>query len=181
VATPNLRALRVPLALIAALGLGWIVYQTVHAGEEIPPPSLQTQTRLTGGSANDKRIDGKSWSLDYDTATLSPDGSLATIEHVHDGVILRDGKPYMHMTAQHVTANLALNVFDVSGAVTFTEVGGQHRRLETDGAHYSGADHILHLDHPTTIRDGTVTLRVATASLNFITGETKLGRINGSM
>lgn len=176
-----LARLRVPLALIVALGLGWIVYQTIHAGEEIPPPPAQTQTRLTGGSANDKRIDGKSWSLDYDTATLSPDGSLATIERVHDGVILRDGKPYMHMTAHHVTANLALNEFVVTGAVRFTEVGGQHRRLDTDGARYTGADHTLHLDHPTTIRDGPITFHVASAVVNFATGETKLGRIKGTM
>lgn len=176
-----LTRLRVPLALVAVLGLGWIVFQTIHAGEDIPPPPAQTQTKLTGGSANDKRIDGKSWSLDYDTATLSPDGSLAQIERVHDGVILRDGKPFMHMTADHVTANLALNEFNVTGKVTFSEVGGQHRKLETTGAHYAGSTHILQLDRPTTIQDGTVTFHVATASINFATGETKLGRINGAM
>ncbi len=180
-ASPKLAQLRVPIALIVLIGLGWIVYQTIHAGDEIPPPPAQTTTRLTGGSANDKRIDGKSWSLDYDTATLSPDGSIATIERVHDGVILRDGKPYMHMTAEHVTANLSVNDFTVTGNVAFVEVGGQHRRLDTDGAHYSGTTHVLSLDHPTTIRDGAVTLRVATASINFLTGDTKLGRIAGSL
>lgn len=176
-----LTRLRAPLALIVALVLGWVIYQTIHAGEEIPPPPAQTQTKLTGGSANDKRIDGKSWSLDYDTATLSPDGSIATIEHVHDGVILRDGKPYMHMTAEHVTANLGINDFTVTGKVSFKEVGGQHRTLDTNGAHYSGANHTLTLDRPTLIHDGLVTLHVATASVNFTTGDTKLGRISGSM
>ena len=180
-AAPRLTQWRVPLAIVMLLGLGWVVYQTIHAGDEIPPPPAQTQTRLTGGSANDRRIDGKSWSLDYDTATLSPDGSLATIEHVHDGVILREGKPYMHMTAQHVSANLVTNAFDVTGTVTFTEVGGQHRKLNTNGARYSGADHVLHLDNPTTIHDGPVTFHVATASMNFLTGDTRLGKIEGSM
>jgi hypothetical protein len=181
VAAARLARLRVPIALVVLLALGWVVYQTIHAGEEIPPPPTQTQTRLMGGSANDRRIDGKSWSLDYDTATLSPDGSLATIDHVHDGVILRNGKPYMHMTAQHVAANLAANTFDVTGAVTFNEIGGQHRTLKTDGARYSGADHVLHLNHPTTIREGPLTLHVATATVNFLTGETKLGKFQGSM
>jgi hypothetical protein len=181
VAAPNLAQLRVPLALAAALVLGWIVYQTIHAGDDIPPQPPQTQTQLSGGSANDKRIDGKSWSLDYDTATLSPDGSIATVERVHDGVILRNGKPYMHMTAQHVTANLAINDFTVVGPVQFNEVGGQHRQLSTIGAHYSGTDHVLHLDAPTTIRDGAVTFHVTTADVNFATGDTKLGRIVGTM
>ena len=180
-AAPYLTRLRVPLALVAALALGWIIYQTIHAGDEIPPPPAQTQTKLTGGSANDKRIDGKSWSLDYDTATLSPDGSVATIERVHDGVILRNGKPYMHMTADHVTANLGINDFTVTGKVNFTEVGGEHRQLATDGAHYAGTSHILTLDHPTTIREGFVTLHVATASIDFTSGDMKLGRITGSM
>lgn len=176
-----LARLRVPIALAVLVVLGWVVYQTIHAGEEIPPPPAQTQTRLVGGSANDRRIDGKSWSLDYDTATLSPDGSLATVDHVHDGVILRNGKPYMHMSAQHVSANLAANTFDVTGAVTFREIGGQHRTLDTDGARYSGVDHVLHLDHPTTIHEGRVTLHVTKATVNFLTGDTKLGKIEGSM
>ena len=180
-ATPSLAGLRVPAALLVAALLGWVVWQTVHAGAEIPAQHTQTQTQLSGGSANDKRIDGKSWSLDYDKATLSPDGSLAEIEHVHDGMILRDGKPYMRMTAKHVSANLSSNNFVVTGPVSFTEIGGQQRTLVTDEAHYSGNDHILHLDHPTTIRAGGMTFRVTTAVVNFTTGETKLGRINGSL
>jgi hypothetical protein len=40
---------------------------------------------------------------------------------------------------------------------------------------------VLHLNHPTTIREGPVTLHVATATVNFLTGETKLGKIEGSM
>jgi len=181
VAFAALARLRVPLAIVAAAVLSWIVYQTVHAGSEIPPPPAQQQTRLAGGSANDKRIDGKSWSLDYDTAELSADGAIATVEHVHDGVILRGGKPYMHLTAQHVTANLTLNDFIVTGNVTFTEIGGQHRRLQTIGARYSGTDHTLHLDHTTMIRDGPFTVRVANAIINFSTGATTLGPIVGSM
>jgi lipopolysaccharide export system protein LptC len=157
------------------------VWQTIHAGTDIPSQRTQQQTQLSGGSANDKRIDGKSWSLDYDTATLSPDGSLAEIDHVHNGVILRDGKPYMRMTAKHVSANLSYNDFVVSGPVSFTEIGGQRRELFTDQAHYSGNDHLLHLDHPTTIHAGNMTFHVATALVNFNTGATKLGRITGSL
>jgi len=173
--------LRVGAAVVTAAVLGWIVWQTVHAGADIPSARTQQQTQLQGGSARDKRLDGKSWSLDYDNATLSPDGSLAEIENVHDGVILRNGKPYMRMKAKHVTANIAFNDFVVSGPVSFSEIGGQQRELFTDQAHYSGSDHTLHLDHMTTIHTGGLTFRVRTAELNFVTGETKLGRIRGSL
>jgi hypothetical protein len=173
--------LRAVAALVAAIGLGWVAWQTVHAGADIPAQNGTSQTQLSGGSANDKRIDGKSWSLDYDTATLSPDGSLAEISNVHDGVILRDGKPYMRMTAKHVSANLSYNDFVVTGPVHFVEIGGERRQLDTDEAHYSGNDHILHLDHVTTIRAGGMTFHVASALVNFTTGDTKLGRINGSL
>jgi lipopolysaccharide export system protein LptC len=171
----------VPIALTVAALLGWLVWQTAHAGSEIPAHRTQEQTQISRGSANDRRIDGKSWSLDYDNATLSPDGSLAEISHVHDGVILRNGKPYMHVKAAHVSANLNYNSFVVTGPVSFTEIGGQRRTLDTDEAHYAGNDHILHLDHPTTIHAVGMTLHVAKAEVNFTTGETKLGRINGSL
>lgn len=180
-APEKLARLRVGAALIAAAVLGWIAWQTVHAGGDIPSQRTQAQTQLSGGSANDKRLDGKSWSLDYDKATLSPDGSLAEIDNVHNGLILRNGKPYMRMTAKHVSANLAANDFVVSGPVSFTEIGGQERRLYTDQAHYSGSDHTLHLDHATTIRGNGMTFHVASAVVNFATGETKLGRITGSL
>jgi lipopolysaccharide export system protein LptC len=172
---------RVLAALVVVAGLSWVAWQTVHAGADIPAQNTTSQTKLSGGSANDKRIDGKSWSLDYDTATLSPDGSLAEISNVHDGVILRDGKPYMRMTAKHVSANLNFNDFVVSGPVSFVEIGGQRRQLDTDEAHYSGNDHILHLDHATTIRAGGMTFHVAKALVNFTTGDTKLGRITGTL
>lgn len=180
-AATRLARLRTGGALVIVAVLAWIVWQTVHAGGDIPSARTQQQTQLKGGSAQDKRLDGKSWSLDYDNATLSPDGSLAEIDNVHDGVILRNGKPYMRMKAKHVTANLAYNDFVVTGPVSFSEIGGLHRELFTDQAHYSGNDHTLRLDHMTTIHAGGVTFHVRTAQLNFVTGETKLGRISGSL
>jgi hypothetical protein len=89
-ATSRLTQLRTIAALVAAAVLIWITWQTIHAGADIPSQRATSQTQLSGGSANDKRLDGRSWSLDYDTATISPDGSLAEIENVHNGVILRD-------------------------------------------------------------------------------------------
>ncbi len=180
-ATPSLSRLRTIAALVAAAVLAWIVWETIHAGTDIPSQRSTNQTQLSGGSANDKRIDGKSWSLDYDTASLSNDGSQAEIDNVHNGIILREGQPYMRMTAKHVSANLAANDFVVTGPVSFTEVGGQHRELFTDEAHYAGNAHMLYLDHPTTIHAGAMSFHVAKVVVNFANGETKMGRITGTL
>ena len=178
-APEKLARLRVGAALIAAAVLGWIAWQTVHAGGDIPSQRTQAQTQLSGGSANDKRLDGKSWSLDYDKATLSPDGSLAEIDNVHNGLILRNGKPYMRMTAKHVSANLASTIS--SSAVRFRSPRSADRTPAVHRpARLFGSDHTLHLDphHDPRQRHD---VHVASAVVNFATGETKLGRITGSL
>ncbi len=180
-ATARVTGLRTVAALVVLGGLGWIGYQTVRAGSDIPPPQPAQLTHLNGGSASDKRVDGKSWSLDYDSATMSADGTTAEIENIRDGVITRNGKPYMHVRAKHVSANMALNSFVVTGPVTFREIGGQHRTLETVGALYTGYSHVLELDHRTTIQSGPLHLTVAHATIDFSTGKTVLGRIVGTM
>lgn len=173
-----LKRLRPLAVLVVVAFLGWIGYETIHAGSDVPPqPSSQLLTRLTGGAVHGKRIDGKSWSLDYDNATLSADGTVAEIDNVHDGVLLRAGKPYMKLRAKHVTANIGANDFTVRGPVSFREIGGQGRTLETVGAHYLGITQTLVLAHPTTIHQGAMTVTVGNASINFKSGQTTLGRI----
>jgi hypothetical protein len=181
VAPARVNALRTVAALIAIAVLSWIGYETVRAGNDVPPPAPQALTQLTGGHASDKRVDGKSWSLDYDSATMSADGSTAEIENVRDGVIKRNGKPYMHVRAKHISANLAQNDFTVVGPVTFQEIGGQGRTLVTTGAQYLGFSHTLALPNRTTIREGPIHLIVDHATVDFSTGATTLGRIVGTM
>ena len=179
-ATARVAGLRVA-AVVAVVACGWVGYETMRAGSDIPGPALQQLTHLSGGSASDKRIDGKSWSLDYDSATMSQDGGTANIENIRDGIIKRNGKPYMHVRAKHVTANLAVNDFTITGPVTFTEIGGQHRTLVTNGAHYMGYAHTLELANRTTIRAGALHIIVDHATVDFGTGNTTLGRIVGTM
>jgi hypothetical protein len=166
----------------AAVGLGgWVVYQTIHAGSDVPPPSSQTLTRLNSGSAGGKRLDGRSWSLDYATATMTPDGQTAEIDKVRDGLILRNGKPFARMKADHVSVNTATNSFTARGPVEFIELGGRHRQIRTVDAVYAGDKQLLTLDHQATIREGRATVVVERATMNFATGATTLGRINGMM
>ncbi len=180
-ATARVNGLRTIAALVVVAGLAWVGYETVSAGNDVPPPSAQALTQLSAGRASDKRIDGKSWTLDYDSATMSADGSQAEIENIRDGTINRNGKPYMHVRAKHVSANLQLNEFTVVGPVTFEEIGGQGRTLVTNGAHYVGFSHTLELPNRTTIRSGPLLLTVDHATVDFSTGTTTLGRIVGTM
>jgi len=181
VASARVGRLRVGAAIVALAVLVWIAYETISAGSDVPPAQPQGPTRLSSGAASGKRIDGKSWVLDYDSAVMTPDGSGAEIDNVHDGILYRNGKPYMRMRAKHVSANLNADDFRVIGPVSFVEISGNHRSLETIDAHYTGALQTLELDNPTIIRQGPATLRVAKATINFRTGATQLGRIVGTL
>ncbi len=180
-ATTRVNRLRTFAALVVVAGLSWVGYETVRAGSDIPAQQPQALTQLSGGHASDKRVDGKSWSLDYDAATMSADGSMAEIDGIHDGTIMRNGKPYMHVRAKHISANLAQNDFVVSGPVTFREIGGERKTLVTNGAHYMGSSHMLELPNRTTIRSGPMHLIVDHATVDFSSGATTLGRIVGTM
>ncbi len=180
-ASARVNGIRTVAALVVVIGLAWVGYETVRAGNDIPPPAPAALTQLSGGRASDKRVDGKSWVLDYDSATMSADGSTAEIENIRHGVIMRNGKPYMHVRAQHISANLAMNDFTVTGPVTFNEIGGEGRTLVTNGGHYLGYSHTLELPNRVTIRSGALHLIVDHATVDFSTGSTTLGRIIGTM
>lgn len=181
-ATTRVKRLRAVALAVGVAVAGWLTYETIHAGSDVPlQPGGTAMTRLSRGTANGKRIDGKSWSLDYENATMTPDGSTTEIDDVHDGVLLRNGKPYMRMHAKHVSANIGASDFIVRGPVTFDQVSGERRRLETIGAHYSGYNQTLTLDHPTTIHQGPMTVTVRTVKIDFRTGATAFGRMKGTM
>jgi hypothetical protein len=173
--------LRLAAVVLGLAVLGWLGYETIHAGSDIPPPNSGDLTRLGGGTAGGKRLDGRSWSLDYSSATMSADGQSIEIDNVRDGLILRGGKPFARMRAAHVTANVAANAFSVQGPVVFTELTGRHRQIQTTDAVYTGDQQLLVLNHQATIREGPATVVVDRATVNFATGETKLGRITGTL
>ena len=173
---------RAPAVVAVLAFLAWIGYEIGRAGNDITVPRTPRNDVLTGGAIHGKRIDQRAWSLDFDTASVSPDGSQATIAHVRDGRIHRPGKPDVTMTADGVTVNRITNDFTVSGPVTFVEPepGGRVRRFTTVGAHYSGSTRVLHLDHTATITEGTTKVVVSNAKVNFRTGDVSVGSLQGT-
>jgi hypothetical protein len=173
---------RVPLIAATFALLAWVGYEIGRAGSEVPVRQTAGPDTLRQGKAEGKRLDGRAWSLDYDTATFTPDGSQATIAHVRDGRIHRVGKPDVLMSADNVTVNRLTNDLNVAGPATFTEkqTSGEKRTFVTIGARYIGATRLLNLDHTTTITQGDAKVVVEKVSVDFRTGEVKLGRIEGT-
>jgi hypothetical protein len=173
---------RVPAAIAVLALLAWVGFEIGRAGSDIQVPRVAEQNKLLNGSIHGKRVDRRSWSLDFDTVTMSPDGQNATIAHVRDGRIHRVKKPDVLMRADGVTVNRLTNDLAITGPVTFTEQEGpgRTRTFKTTGAHYNGGTHLLEIDHTATITEGTAKIVVARATVNFSTGEVTLGSIEGT-
>jgi lipopolysaccharide export system protein LptC len=175
----------VPLRWAAAIAglvlLSWVGYEIGRAGDDVTIPRVTQPSTLTGGEVSGKRINGQEWSMDYDTAVMSADDSQVQIAHVRDGRIHRAGKPDVRMHADDVTINTTSNDLFVNGPVSFVEDEGKGRKrtFATVGARYYGATHILELDHPATITDGGTTVKVATMTIDFRTGDAHLGALVG--
>ncbi|HEX3467841.1 MAG TPA: hypothetical protein VHT05_07180 [Candidatus Elarobacter sp.] len=168
-------------SILALAFLAWVGFEIGAAGSEIQVARTAGPDTLTNGTVHGKRIDRKAWSLDYDTLTMSSDGTLFTIAHVRDGRIHRAGKPDILMRADGVTVNTVTNDLTIAGQVTFTEDmgGGRVRTFKSVGGTYGGATRILDFEHPSTITDSGATVTVAKMSINFRTGDSSFGRIEG--
>jgi lipopolysaccharide export system protein LptC len=173
---------RIPAALAVLALLAWVGFEIGRAGSEIQVARNASPNTMLNGRVSSKRIDGRAWSLDYDTVTMTPDGSQATIGHVRDGRLHRTGKPDVIIQAEGVTVNTVTNDLAITGPVTFTEQEGpgRTRTFTTKGAHYSGGTHEMDLDHSATITEGDAKIVVTNAVVNFRTGEVRLGRIEGT-
>lgn len=172
---------RIVGSVLALAFLAWVGFEIGAAGDEVNFARTASPDTLTHGTVQGKRIDRKAWSLDYDTLTMSADGTLFTIAHVRDGRIHRAGKPDILMHADGVTANTVTNDLNITGPVTFTEDmgGGRIRTFKSVGATYGGVTRILDFEHPSTITDSGATVTVAKMTINFRTGDSSFGRIEG--
>ena len=169
-------------AVVAALAfLAWVGFEIGRAGGDVQVGRVALPDVMSHGKVTGKRLDGRAWSLDYDTVTMSPDGSQATIAHVRDGRLHRAGKPDVLIKADGVTVNTITNDLIVTGPVDVTETiaPGRLRTFKTVGARYVGASRVMELDHTATITDAGTTVVVGNATVDFRTGDVKLGRIEG--
>lgn len=174
------------IALIAGVVfLTWVIVEIVLAGREpAPAPPGSQPVTLHGGQVRGNRISTRSWTFDYKTAQMSPDGTIATVDGVRHGVIYKKGKPYLGIAAEHVSVNT--QTFD------FTAIGDVHisylqpkdnvpKSFDTDLVQWTNATKMLNLQHPSIFKTGDQTLKVASITVDFNRNEVHLGKIEGSV
>ncbi len=179
---------KVPWKLVGALAAAalfvFIVAQVILAGREnVPLPGSQPVT-LLGGHVSGNRISTKSWTFDYRRAQTTPDGSVATIEGIRNGVLYKNGKPYLRLAARHVQVNTTTLDFTATGDVHVEQVDpkpGESRSFDTDLLQWTNVTKTLELPHPSIVRTGGQTLKVRTISVDFTKGSVRFGRISGGI
>ncbi len=173
------------VALIAALALAVVLAVGVFlAGRETPPPG-QTPVILKHGGIFGHRLTSrgaKAWSFDYDRVQTSPDGSLADIDGVHGGLLYKDGKPYLRISAKHISANTVTNNYTATGHIHIEAIGARMKRsFDTDLAVWQNFNKTLTLSHPSIVHTGDAVLNFRTVTVDFNTGKIHLGGILGSL
>ena len=161
--------------------LGILIEGLVLTGRDTGPPPTTTPAILAKGAVSAHRWKTKSWSLEYDRAQMSPDGSYAEVDGIHNGILYRNGKPYLSISARHISANTLSNDFTATGRVHIAQLqGSENRTFDTDLITWTNALKTLTLAHPSIIKAGKGSLTVDSATINFATGAIHLGRIRGA-
>jgi len=177
----NLR--RVVYVAIAAL-VGYLGYGIWRAGtSETPPPPLNAPVIFRQGSALGQRLTGRSWSADYDRIVTNTDQTILELYGVKHGVIFRDGKPYLRVTADRMTVNTVTHDFFITGKLHIETVSSDpHRTFDTDEATWSDAIQTLVLPNRAKIGTGAdLPLLVGSARYNVKTGDLELQNVAGAV
>lgn len=162
------------IAVVLAAGV-------IFAGRDVSLPPMQQPVILRGGKVTGNHLSTPSWSFSYDRAQTTPDGGVATITGVHDGVLYRHGKPYLRLSARRVSVNTGSFDFTATGDVHVVQRSrdGAARSFDTDEIEWNNAQKLLVLPHPSLVRTGDKTLVVRTITVNFTTGAVHLGNVSG--
>jgi hypothetical protein len=162
----------------------WFVVGILLAGRDVPPPPGQQPITLHGGRVTGNHISTRSWTFDYKHAEMSPDGTLATLDGVKNGVLYKKGKPYLSIAAQHVSVNTQTFDFTATGDVHVEALHPKDhisKSFDSDLVQWVNATKMLELSHPSLFRTNGETLKVATISVDFNKDEIHLGKIEGNV
>jgi hypothetical protein len=163
----------------------WFIVGILLAGREVaPPPPGSQPIMLRGGHVSGNHISTRSWRFDYTNAQMSPDGILATLDGVKNGVVYKKGKPYLSINAQHVSINTQTLDFTATGDVHVEMLHPKDhisKSFDTDLVQWVNATKMLQLTHQSLFRSNGQTLKVATITVDFNTNEIHLGKLNGTV
>ncbi|MHB8178722.1 MAG: hypothetical protein ACYDA5_05450 [Vulcanimicrobiaceae bacterium] len=178
------RKLRLATIVAGAALAVYVVVGVIFAGGGAPPPIPGPQhIHLVGGHVVGNRISTRRWSFDYRSAQLSPDGTTGTINHIRNGIIFKHGKPYLKISAEHISLNTNTLNFTATGRVHVQRIGkkGTIRSFDTDLVVWTNGAKLLELDHPSYVRTGHQVLRVARITVNFATDSIHFRAISGKV
>ncbi len=169
--------------IAGAAVLIWVIVEVILAGHGTPPlPTNQNGITLHGGHVQGNRISTKSWSFDYKSAQLSPDGTTGTVDGVRNGIVLRKGKPYLRVAAEHITVDTQSLNFTAVGKVHVVKINDpENRSFDTDLVIWTNGTKLLRMDHPSYIHSGDQTLKLQNVTINFATDQIHLGGIEGGV
>lgn len=165
-----------------ALGL-YLVIGVLLAGKNLPAiPPINQPVVLSHGHLSNQHTQKKTWTFDYDHATLSPDQSFATLEGVHDGIIYRKGKPYLKIAAERVSVNTNSLDFTATGKVHVTRIGKDaSTSFDTDLIVWNNAQKLLRLDHPSYVHTDGQTLKVESIVVDANEDSVLFGKVDGEI
>lgn len=169
--------------VLVAIGVAFGIINAGRDDTQTPPSSTQPIV-LHGGQINGHKMRTKSYSFVFDRAQTSADESSASIDGLHSGVLYKDGKPYLRIAAAHVAVNRLSLDFTATGHVRVEQIPGANeppRSFETDLVVWNNALKQLELAHPSVLRTGNQTLRVARVTVDFKKNEVRLGPLSGGL
>ncbi len=148
------------LVLIAlACVLVYCIWGIHVAGSDATPPPGQEPMTISGGHAAGHRYTTPSWTLAYDYIEASSDSTIINARGIHDAVIFRSGKPYLHLQADHIEANLITKDFAATGHLRAAQtINDVTRSFATGSATWSEATQQLQMPNliRTRIHNSTV-------------------------
>jgi hypothetical protein len=167
-----------------AAGLGALALGIYRAGDhELPAPNTNADIVFHGGSASGRRITTKSWSANYDRIVSNADQTMLVVDGLHDGVIDKKGKPYLHVRAQHVTVNTISHDLVITGPLHVETVGrNPPRSFDTDSANWNDGTQLLTLPKRVIVHTkNDPPLVFGSATFNIKTGEIVVNDLAGKI
>ena len=154
-----------------------------RAGNETILPPSNGPVLFKKGTALGQRLSGRSWTAEYDRISTNTDQSQLDLYGVKHGVIFKDGKPYLSVTAARMTVNTITRDFNASGKLHVETIGRKPMRtFDTDAANWNDAQQTLTLpDHARIGTGAQLPLLVGSAVFNVRTGELEMRQVAGAV
>jgi hypothetical protein len=176
--------LKRPALILGAALAAYVGYGIWMAGRnETMIPSSNGPVLFKTGNAIGQRLNGRSWSTVYERISTSTDQTQLDLYGIKHGLIYKDGKPYLKVTAERMTVNTVTRDFNATGKLHVETVGKKPMRtFDTETANWNDALQTLTLPDKAKFGTGAaLPLLVGSAVFNVKTGELEMHQVAGAV